>query len=270
MEEVKARIDALGFRLTAGDALEYKEDYEKPVSLSCGLIMVPHGKTPSNRDHLFQDHSDSDLSKLLPEGVEAAKRGAAKFMESFGGMVRDNPDQWVMYRSPLSRTGATAEPYMSALREDGALLVEPIVDPELIEINQGSWAGLSVKALAEAGRTEDAEAAQAYREKSFLAKALDGSGESKFDVLHRAAAWLRSLEERHGSRGCNVLVFGHGTFQNCVELLLRCYPEKSAEEIFTRNPSGGSHLRRGEAHVLAPLQEPAEKKQEPAEKKARL
>ena len=48
--------------------------------------------------------------------------------------------------------------------------------------------------------------------------------------------------------GRYVVAFGHGTFQNACEVVLRCY-DKPPAAVFTRAP-GESHLRRGYAHVL--------------------
>ena len=244
-----AAAASLGFELSTGGDIKYSDGYTA-VSLSCGLLAVPHGKTLSNQRHLFQDHSDSQLSQLLPEGIQMARRGAAAFVQEYDEQLRLN--SWRIFRSPLNRTAATAEQYVLALREVG-VEVQVDVDPNLIEINHGSWAGLTVSELADAGRTRDAELGQQYRDGSFVARATDGSGESKLNVLCRAAEWLKALESELGGKSTNVLVFGHGTFQNCLELLLRCYPQKSADEIFSRDPTGGSHLRRGETHLLAEL-----------------
>eukprot|EP01052_Picozoa_sp_SAG31_P068531 SAG31_NODE_27341_length_427_cov_1.256098_1_plen_97_part_10 len=76
----RADASALGFDIVDGDGLEYRLDFA-PIEFSCGLLMVPHGKTPSNQKHLFQDHADGPLSQLLPEGHEAAGRGAASFVQ---------------------------------------------------------------------------------------------------------------------------------------------------------------------------------------------
>jgi len=243
----------LGFDLSI-NSLAYSPDFQPVVRLSCGLIMVPHGKTPSNVRLLFQNHSDSGPeSWLIPEGVAMAKAGAAAFVQEYGPVLCANPNNWVMYCSPLSRTKATAEPYVAALREAGACVPEPTVDPDLIEINQGSWHGQTVQDLKTAGRLEDAELAEQYRAHgSFLAKPVDGSGECILQVIVRAAAWLQKMERLHGGSDTNILVFGHGTFQNSVETLLQSYPDKTPTHIFSR-VSGGSHLRRGEAHLLAPL-----------------
>jgi len=186
-----------------------------------------------------------------------AQRGAQRAVAIYADAMRKNISQWVTYRSPLNRTAATASPYVSLFREAGVEFPEPVVDPAVIELTHGSWAGVSLKGLQESGRSEEADVAAAYRASSFLAKPIDGSGESKLDVLARAAEWLKQLERRHGRQQRNVIVFGHGTFQNCVELLLRRYPEKSVSELFDRNPTGSSHLRRGEVHVLSPIFPPS-------------
>jgi len=243
----------LGLALTRNGGLEYLADFRPPASLSCGLIMVPHGKTPSNINHLFQSHSDGAHSQLTPEGLRAAEVGASQFVQEYGQALRGSLSNWVFYRSPLTRTAATASPYLQALREADIPVPEPTIDRDLIEITHGTWDGLTVEGIEAAGRVDDAKLASQYREGSFTAKSLDGSGESKLDVIARAAKWLQLLEKRHGGGRTNVLIFGHGTFQNSVELLLRCYPDLMPQQLFNRNPSGGSHLQRGKAHLLVPL-----------------
>eukprot|EP00933_Yihiella_yeosuensis_P050363 TRINITY_DN48169_c0_g1_i1.p1 TRINITY_DN48169_c0_g1~~TRINITY_DN48169_c0_g1_i1.p1 ORF type:complete len:298 (+),score=51.62 TRINITY_DN48169_c0_g1_i1:59-895(+) len=253
LEQADKLASDLGFYFPTPLALEYNADFRPPVQLTCGLIMVPHGKTPANIEHLFQSHSDAQHSQLTPEGREMAVRGAKSFAETYGGMMRDSLDDWVLYRSPLTRTADTAAPYLEALRAVDTHVAEPIVDKAIIEITHGSWDGFTVKDLDSAGRSADSEAAKQYREGSFTAKALDGSGESKIEVVARASEWLRWLEAKHGGGNTNVLVFGHGTFQNSVEILLRCYPDLTIDRIFSRNVTGGSHLKRGEAHILSPI-----------------
>lgn len=244
---------SLGLRLGDSGSLSYAPDYRPPVGLSCGLVMVPHGKTPANEKHLFQSHSDGPHSQLTAEGVAMAEQGALAFAEEYGATFRDHPDGWPLYRSPLTRTAATALPYLSALRSLGLEVPEPTEDTGLLEITHGSWDGRSVDDLEAAGHPDEAAEGRRYRDGSFAAKALDGSGESKLEVIARAAEWLKALEARHGGQDVNVLAFGHGTFQNSVELLLRCLPELAPEQLFNRNPTGGSHIRRGRAHILAPL-----------------
>lgn len=250
------RAGALGLVLPAASDItpvDYGPEYRPPAQLTCGLLMVPHGQTPSNERMLFQSHRDGPENALTQKGVAMAERGAVAFARDYGPLIRAQPESWMFYRSPLSRTETTARSYTRALREAGVDVPDPIVDPDLIEINQGSWHGLSVGGLAgmSGGGAESAMALR-YRDGCFVAKALDGSGESRLDVMTRVASWLRRLEELHGGRRRNIVVFGHGTFQNSVEVLLRSIPGKSPVEVFSRNVSGSSHLRRGEVHVLAP------------------
>eukprot|EP00971_Amphidinium_carterae_P268108 5319145-Amphidinium_carterae.1 len=39
------------------------------------------------------------------------------------------------------------------------------------------------------------------------------------------------MAHRHGGSNAKVLVFGHGTFQNAVEVLLRAYPRMPPQEV---------------------------------------
>ena len=101
------------------------------------------------------------------------------------------------------------------------------------------------------------------------------SHRSTLDVLERAAEWLATLE----APGVCV-AFGHGTFQNACEVVLRTYlrradlplmnrgdatasdvdipwrrvarlryGDREPADVFTREP-GRSHLRRGYPHLL--------------------
>eukprot|EP00930_Biecheleria_cincta_P097081 TRINITY_DN8880_c0_g1_i1.p1 TRINITY_DN8880_c0_g1~~TRINITY_DN8880_c0_g1_i1.p1 ORF type:complete len:290 (-),score=31.34 TRINITY_DN8880_c0_g1_i1:156-1025(-) len=246
---------SLGFSVPSHGLIEYSKDFKPVANLTCGLLMVPHGQTPSNVKLLFQNHSDGGPDQALtPRGHAMARKGAKAFLAGYGDALRGTSDRWVFYRSPLSRTGETAGHYTSILQEAGIVVPKLIEDPHLIEINAGSWHGLTVEGLASSGRVADAVAATAYRGGSFAATAVDGSGESLLDLMARSAKWVKDLQERHGSAGTNVVVFGHGTFQNSVETLLRTYPEKSPAQIFSRI-SGGSHLQRGEVHVLSPIRD---------------
>ena len=65
------------------------------------------------------------------------------------------------------------------------------MDPGTIEIDQASWADRTAEDLEGA----DGAAARAYREGSFFAKPPDG--ESNFELLERAAAWLHGPSLRH-------------------------------------------------------------------------
>ena len=56
-------------------------------------------------------------------------------------------------------------------------------------------------------------------------------------------------------QGKVVVIFGHGTFQNAVESLLRTFGDaKQPPEIFAR-AKGASHLRRGFPHNVYPTKQ---------------
>jgi len=260
-EDPKELARPLGLELdaTAG-ALSYAADFKPVVHLTCGLLMVPHGTTASNVQRLFQNHSDGPKSQLSPEGISEVERGAAAFVEAYGPALRRRAEEagggrWAVYRSPLQRCEDTANIFVAALERAGIPLPEVTVDLDLIEINHGSWGEHTAESLRDEGRQEDAELAAKYRQGWMVAKATDGSGESLLEVIARVAAWLEKLQRRHGDSAAGpptrVLVFGHGTFQNAVEALLRVYPDKTLGALFTR-VTGGSHLRRGFAHELTP------------------
>mmetsp|Transcript_45673 Transcript_45673/g.106019 ORF Transcript_45673/g.106019 Transcript_45673/m.106019 type:complete len:329 (-) Transcript_45673:6-992(-) len=245
------RAKKLGFELLPDGQLRYMKDFKPLVNLTCVLVMVPHGQTPSNVELLFQNHSDGGYEQLLtPEGRHMVHAGAAEFIDKYGTVLHETAADWVLYRSPLNRTAQTAEIYMEAFDAAGIEVPQPVVDRGLIEIDAGSWHGYTVEGLGQAGREVDAEAAMRYRSGSFEAKASDGSGESLIDLMARAAKWLGELERRHGGSNAKVLVFGHGTFQNAVEVLLRAYPRMPPQEVFARGPGRG-HLRRGAVHLIA-------------------
>ena len=55
---------------------------------------------------------------------------------------------------------------------------------------------------------------------------------------------------REHVRGKVIVAFGHGTFQNALEVLLCSFGvDKSPADVFTRQP-GRSHLRRGYPHEV--------------------
>lgn len=249
-----ARAAALGLVMPTASDIDYGPEFQPLAQLTCGLLMVPHGQTPSNERMLFQSHRDGPENALTEKGVAMADRGALAFAQEYGTLIRAKPENWLFYRSPLQRTATTARCYTEALRKAGVEVTEPVIDPDLIEINQGSWHGLSVDDLAGgSGGGAESDMALRYRDGCFVAKALDGSGESRLELMTRVAIWLRKLEELHGGRRRNIVVFGHGTFQNSVEVLLRAVPGKTPVEVFSRNVTGSSHLRRGEVHLLAPV-----------------
>mmetsp|Transcript_9316 Transcript_9316/g.29059 ORF Transcript_9316/g.29059 Transcript_9316/m.29059 type:complete len:242 (-) Transcript_9316:53-778(-) len=228
-----ARLALVGIR-QEGAAFRLLESYAPLRPRVKALVMVPHGRTPSNEKLLFQSHREGPNATLLPESLTEAEKGADAFLDAYG----DALDDCHFVRSPLHRCGQTAGVYEAVIRSRGPEPPRCASDPALVEIDHASWHGLTVDELTGADR----EAAVAQRAGDLLAAPADG--ESTLDVLERAAEWLATLE----APGVCV-AFGHGTFQNACEVVLRTYGDREPADVFTREP-GRSHLRRGYPHLL--------------------
>lgn len=155
-EITTARLNALGFTADATDTGSISLGTHAAPELAIErMIMVPHGKTPSNVKLLFQAHMEGPNATLLPESLNDAAEGAAEFLHSWGSRLRQSPSDFVFLRSPLHRTAQTAQVYReviaAAMPEHP--LIEVGVDAGLLEINQGStWQGKSVSMLHGADR----------------------------------------------------------------------------------------------------------------------
>ena len=208
------------------------------------LVMVPHGRTPSNEKLLFQGHREGPEGQLLPQSLRDAATGAAAFLASdLGSELKRAPSRFVFLRSPLQRAAQTADAYLRAIGEAGLPVPDVEVDSGLLEIDHSAWHGWS----AEEMHGDEGAAARAYRHGSFFAKPI--GGESNLELLARCDAWLAERSSRHA--GKVVVCFGHGTFQNAAEVLLRTLGATEPKRVFSRRP-GESHLRRGFAHRVYP------------------
>lgn len=233
----RRRLAAVGLRELEGGGVGLCAAYAPPRLKCRALLMVPHGRTPSNEKLLFQSHAESANSRLLPESLDEARAGADAFLDAFGGGL----GSCRFSRSPLGRCAETARCYEEVFARRGLDAPAVAVDRALIEIDNGRWHGKTVDELAGAERA----AAEAHRYGGdFGARPSDG--ESTLDVLERAAEWLAAVDERDDAI---VVAFGHGMFQNAAEVVLRTYGDRPPADVFTRVP-GASHLRRGRHHVL--------------------
>jgi len=89
------------------------------------LVLVRHGETDWNRDNRFQGHADPPLNDTgrAQAQVLAANLGAVTFTAA--------------YTSPLRRARETADVLGAALG------LTPVVDASLMEVDVGSWSGLT-------------------------------------------------------------------------------------------------------------------------------
>lgn len=145
------------------------------------LILIRHGETPWNKEGRIQGSSDIELSDA---GIEQARRLALSLKDS---------DVGVIHASPLKRAYQTAEIINSFHQKK----IE--VHPELMEMDQGDFEGLTFKELIAC-------------EKEFLhrwiadpASVRMPRGESLADVQTRA--WL-TIERIIAGRE-NALVVAH-------------------------------------------------------------
>ena len=230
-----ARLARLGLRLGPLGAPTLVASFAPPRPKVQALVLIPHGRTPSNQRLIFQDHSEGPDATLLPESLVEAGKGAEVFLDAFG----DRLERCSFRRSPLHRCAQTWEAYTAVLAGRGLEVPEIAVDDALVEIDHASWHGKTVEELEGADRA----AAAAHRAGDVLAGPADG--ESQLDVLERAATWVNGLDEPDRV----IVAFGHGTMQNAIEVVLRTYGSRPPAEVFTRVP-GKSHLRRGFPHVV--------------------
>ena len=141
-----------------------------------------HGETDWNRDNRFQGHADPPLN-------DTGRAQASALAAKLAGMAFA-----AAYTSPLRRARETAEVLGAALG------LTPVDDSSLMEIDVGSWSGLT--------RTEIEE-----RFPAGFARWLEGrhgwdDGETNDDLGARVVAGLLEIGARHPAAA--VLAVTHG------------------------------------------------------------
>lgn len=148
------------------------------------LILVRHGSTDWNRDKRMQGHSDIELNA---EGLKQAET-AARALE---GLLVDE-----VYTSDLKRAVETAR--LIATRHER----QPVVDPDLREINEGDWEGLTVEEIR--ARWPEVWARRATRSRP--------GGESPEEALARVLSALGRVLQKH-NEGTVVVVTSQGVIR---------------------------------------------------------
>lgn len=103
------------------------------------LILIRHGRTPSNAAQRFVSNEDPTLDE---QGIEEAKRLARELSSEAVGSV---------YCSPMRRARETAECIVGVRPGERPL---PVVDNRLMEVGFGSFEGKSSKEIQEEGDRE--------------------------------------------------------------------------------------------------------------------
>jgi broad specificity phosphatase PhoE len=137
------------------------------------LLLVRHAETEWNREGRWQGHADPPLN-------EAGRAQAHALAATLAGEHLD-----AIYSSDLRRAAETAEIL-------GAALGRPVTpDPDLREIDVGSWSGLTRKEVAERFPDWDTH-----------------DGESLDELQARVVAAVRRIADRHADG--LVLIVTHG------------------------------------------------------------
>ncbi len=165
------------------------------------IVLVRHGETDWNRDNRFQGHADPPLN-------DTGRAQASALAANLAGMALA-----AAYTSPLRRARETAEVLGDALG------LTPVDESSLMEIDVGSWSGLT--------RTEIAE-----RFPAGFARWLEGrhgwdDGETNDDLGARVVAGLLEIGAKHPDAA--VLAVTHGG------------PIRSALAAAERIPFDGAH-----------------------------
>ncbi|CAN5488954.1 histidine phosphatase family protein [soil metagenome] len=173
------------------------------------LIVLRHGQTTQNASGIYQGHTDTEMSV---RGLEQA--------ESAAGVLAPRAPVRIV-SSDLRRAVVTAH----ALGKATGLTVE--IDPDLREIDVGSWAGLS-----------HAEVQARYpRESSAIAAGLDRRrGEDGETVAEVGSRTRRVAEGVAGSleQGQCAVVVTHGMAARVMAATLTGWPPS---EAVTRLPA---------------------------------
>jgi broad specificity phosphatase PhoE len=146
------------------------------------IVLIRHGETDWNRESRFQGHADPPLNAL-----GRAQAGA------LAGQLASEPVA-VAYTSPLRRATETAEILASRLD------VELHTDETLMEVNVGSWSGLT-RAEVESRYPEG------YRRWLEYGHGWD-DGETYDELGQRVVRGLLEIGARHD--GENILAVTHG------------------------------------------------------------
>ena len=171
------------------------------------IYLVLHGETEWNRQRRFQGRLDSPLT---PEGLEQANRvgiALSRIVENVAGCQ--------IVSSPLGRARHTAEVICEKLKMPPTRLV---LDPRLMEIDLGSWAGLT-RANVEERWPRPLEGANRY---DWYFRSPDG--ERLDAVTARLRQWLTDT----ANSGAITIAVTHGIASRILRGLYACLSMEQA------------------------------------------
>ncbi len=181
------------------------------------LLFIRHAESIGNAQHIMQGHADFDLSE---NGYKQAQI-LAEFLSKCVPEAQ-NIDQ--IYCSPLKRTQQTLAPLIA-----NGKFSEPILDPDLVEVDSGIFSGLTWE-----------EAGQQYPDDQARFKASRdwGSvpgGESRLKLWARAQNWIEKVRLVHTNQ--RLLVMTHGGFIRAALSTLAAVPPEAPVFVCIDNTS---------------------------------
>lgn len=147
------------------------------------LVLVRHAQTPANTQRVWHGHTDTPLTDLGYQQIDALGQSFHKVM---------TPD--VIYSSPLQRTRLTAEAIAKPFDKD------VITDDRLIEFGIGDWEGLGFEKLVDEFRYIP----QMLEDEHHRAP----NGESRYEVTQRIITVIEELATKHQDE--NIAIVTHG------------------------------------------------------------
>jgi len=175
------------------------------VSAFLTLLLIRHGETILNAESRFRGHSEIDLNDRGRRQAGALARNLPRFFPSH------------VYSSPLPRCLETARPLAMAL----GLTV--VVEPRLIDLDYGEWAGRQIAEVAEQFPGDYA---------AWLAGDLSlwfPGGELLQAVVERMQSFLDEVVECH--QGEVVAMVTHNVLCQIATCLLLNAPPESFQSI---------------------------------------
>jgi broad specificity phosphatase PhoE len=152
------------------------------------LYLARHGETLWNRERRFQGQMDSPLTA---RGLEQAQR-VGRLLRSLTAGEKD----WTIVTSPLGRAHRTAAIIAQAIEHDAARIE---TDPRLMELNLGSWEGLTFAEI----ETRSPQLFEDAGTSDIFFRCPDGESYADFSV--RIAGWIAA----NGARD-KLIVVAHG------------------------------------------------------------
>lgn len=179
------------------------------------LILARHGNTFSKGDKVFWVGAKNDLP-LVAEGCAQAKRLANVLSEKMGVVAA--------YYAPLARTRQFTEIAVEKISPQPRLLVER----RLIELDYGSWSGLTDE---EVKGMFGAECLSAWNDRSIWPQDC-GWSQSPEIIEEQINDWLAEIKHTYPADSTILAVTSNGRLRYFLKLVQGEFERRVAEKTF--------------------------------------